>query len=169
MAMIQHIRKRIALAGLLAAVCASCEAAGDVSAATDAPPAADASVVDELPLRRGYYVADDTPCDEASNATLHLMRRDGDGYAGYTTPPYFCRFMRIERTGPSSYRVTEKCEHGYGDGGQGPAATVSSFEILSETRYRAKREDGWESSSSRCPRRQLPALWRDSDIGDFVD
>lgn len=168
MAMIQDYPARMPLACMLAGVCVSCDAAGDAAAAGDAPPAAEAQVVDELPLQRGYYVSDDTPCGKASNATLHLMRRDGDGYSGDTTPPYFCRFMRIEQTGPSSYRVTESCESAHGDDEEA-ATSVSSYEILSETSYRAKREDGWESSSRRCPRRELPALWRDSDIGDFVD
>lgn len=153
--------------GLLCLLAAAC-APGDAPATADALPVEEVREVDALPLQRGYYVAGDTPCGEASNATLHLMRRDGDGYSGYTTPPYFCRFVGIEQTGPSSYRVTEACEGSHGDGEE-PEASVSSYEILGETSYRAKNEDGWESSSRRCPRRELPALWRDSDIGDFVD
>lgn len=153
--------------GLLCILVAAC-APGDAPAATDAPPAAEAREVDALPLQRGYYVASDTPCEKASNATLHLMRRDGDGYSGYTTPPYFCEFLRIEQTGASSYRVTQACGSSHGDD-EAPETSVSSYEILSETSYRAKQEDGWESNSRRCPRQQLPALWRDSNIGDFVD
>lgn len=153
------------LPGLLCLLAAACTP-GDAPAAADAPPAPEAQAVDVLPLQSGYYVGSDTACENASNATLHLM--DSDGYSGYTTPPYFCRFMWIEQTGASSYRVTEACEDSYG-GREGPAVSVSSYEILSETSYRAKRENGWESSARRCSRQQLPALWRDSDIGDFVD
>ena len=43
-----------------------------------APPrtafASGASAEDFLPLQRGYYVNSDTPCEQASNATLNLFR-----------------------------------------------------------------------------------------------
>lgn len=158
----------LVLSGLLGCQPGSAGAAAEVAASAGEAPAAEARVVDRLPLQPGYYVSTDTPCAKASNASLHVMREDGSGYGGYTTPPYFCRFVRIEQTGPSSYRVTETCESAYGDDEEAPVS-VSSYEISSQTSYRAKNGDGWESSSRRCPRRELPALWRESDIGDFVD
>jgi hypothetical protein len=36
--------------------------------------ASGASAEDFLPLQRGYYVSSDTPCEQASNATLNLFR-----------------------------------------------------------------------------------------------
>lgn len=179
MAAIVNQTARMALACFLMAGCAAPDAAGDAPGAASAvaapitagvsPAPATVRVVDVLPLRRGYYVSTDTPCEQASNATLHMMRRDGSGYGGFTTPPYFCAFERIEQTGPSSYRVTESC--GSTHGGDGSAHTiVAAYEILSDTSYRKTNlDDDWKSSSRRCPRGQLPAIWRDSDIGDFVD
>ncbi len=161
---------RAALAGLLAAVCAACAAADDAPVAAAAASASIAAQpVARLPLRPGYYVASDTPCAQASNATLHLLRREGDGYGGFTTPPYACAFERIEQSGPTSYRVTETCGDAYGADGDDADTQVVVYEILSDAHYRGKHEDGWENEARRCPRGQLPALWRDEAIGDFVD
>lgn len=159
---------RMAMACILLAGTGACDANGEASAAAQSAQAEEARLVETLPLQPGYYVATDTPCEQASNATLHLMHRDGGGYGGFTTPPFFCEFVRIERIGASSYRVVETCGNAHGEG-EGSGETVSRYEIVSETHYRATREDGWESSARRCPRRQLPGLWRDSGLGDFVD
>lgn len=168
MTRLKPVALRVALACVLPAAAGACDAQGDAAVPADASHTAEARVVDALPLRRGYYVSTDTPCREASNATLHLLHEDGEGYGGFTTPPYYCAFGRIERTGPSSYRVEETCGDAHGDDGE-PVATVSTYEIVSETRYRATREDGWQSSARRCPRRQLPSPWRDAGIGGYVD
>lgn len=152
---------------LLTMSCAACSAEGEAPAV--ATPASVASeVVDRLPLQPGYYVSTDTACAEASNATLHLMSEEGDGYGGFTTPPYFCEFKRIEKTAPSRFRVTEACGGTWGEE-EAPQPTLSEYEILSDTSYRARNQDGWESSARRCPRQQLPVLWRGEDIGSFVD
>lgn len=159
---------RCLLAALLLAGAGACDANLEASAPVDAPEAVDARIVDALPLRSGYYVSSDTPCAEASNATLHVMHEDGQGYGGFTTPPYTCVFLRIEQVGPSRYRVQEACGDAHGDD-DAPAVAVSLYEVMDETRYRATREDGWTSESRRCPRSGLPALWRDADVGGYVD
>lgn len=160
---------RIGLACLLVGACGACDAVMDEPGAAQASPVAgEAQLVARLPLRPGYYVAADVPCGEASNATLHLRRRDGDSYGGFTTPPYSCMFTTIEQTGPSSYRAAEEC--GSDHGGQGePETSVVAYEILSDTSYSAVNDDGWEGSARRCPRQQLPGYWRDLGLGDYVD
>lgn len=168
MTLIKPAALRVAMACTLLSGAGACDAQGDASVSADASHPDGTRVVEALPLRRGYYVSTDTPCGEASNATLHLLHEDGEGYGGFTTPPYYCAFGRIERTGPSSYRVEETCGDAHGDDGE-PVATVSTYEILSETSYRATREDGWRSDARRCPRQQLPALWRDAGPGGYVD
>lgn len=125
-----------------------------VSAAGDAPTVA------QLPLQRGYYVASDTPCREASNATLLLLRRDGVGGARD-----FCEFVRIERVGASSYRVVEKCMDFQGSDA---AIGVSFYQIQSETRFTVTNEQGWRSSARYCEQSSLPSLWRDNDISDLI-
>lgn len=84
------------LLGVLTAACAppsSPQALPDAAArAAREPP-----TLTVLPLKRGYYVASDTLCAQASNASLLLLGRDGVGGARY-----FCEFRRIELAGPLS-------------------------------------------------------------------
>jgi hypothetical protein len=114
-----------------------------------------------LPLDRGYYVAEGTPCGRASNATLQLLRRDGIGGARD-----FCRFLRIEPAGPNRYRVTQSC--GEMQGG-GPAETMTvTYETPSRTAYRMTSTDGWSAAARLCTQSSLPAPWRNNDIRDLV-
>jgi len=161
MAMIQDNPARMALACILAAVCASCDAAGDAPAATDAPPAAEAQVVDELPLRRGYYVRTDDECGTASNATLALVRRDG--ITG-------CSFSRIERIGESRYRVGVSCAVRAAPPGQEHERDeyTNEYEILAEDRYRVTYDYGETVEFRFCPQQSLPDSWRDNDISDVT-
>lgn len=76
-------------------------AAAEAAAASTALPTAATSTVKWLPLRRGFYVTADTPCNQASNATLQLVTREGINAARTV-----CRFRTIEKTGATSYRVT---------------------------------------------------------------
>jgi hypothetical protein len=78
-------------AGLTASACGSDVSGGSSTAA-------------QLPLKRGFYVAIDTACEAASNATLLLVRRGGFNGARDS-----CEFVAIEQTGPQQYRVTERC------------------------------------------------------------
>jgi len=85
-------------------------------------PAGQADRRRQLPLQRGYYVASDTPCAQASNATLQLLRRNGIGAART-----LCEFKAIKQTGPTSYRVRESCSE---LGSTTAAATESvSYEV----------------------------------------
>lgn len=154
-----NIPARMALACILAAGCVSCSAAGDASVAAGAAaePAA-AEVVNELPLRRGYYVRSDDTCALPSNATLALVRRDG--ISG-------CNFTAIERIGESRYRVQETCtDH------QGPAPTeyelTQEYEILGEDRYRLTFEYGETVEFGFCPQDSLPEPWKSNEISDLI-
>jgi hypothetical protein len=153
------------------------EAAGDASAvatATSTAPASPAAeaqaskaeVVKTLPLRRGFYVSSDTSCAQASNATLMLVKRDGINSS--RTP---CDFKKIEKTGPTSYRVTESCnDNGSAWGHQDTITTeVSTFEIRSDTAFTAKSDSGWEKSARYCAQSSLPEPWRDNDIADIIN
>lgn len=114
-----------------------------------------------LPLDRGYYVAEGTPCGRASNATLQLLRRDGIGGARD-----FCRFQRIEPDGPNRYRVTQSCGDLQGDG---PAEAMTvTYETPSRTSYRMTSTDRWSARARLCAQPSLPAPWRNNDIRDLV-
>lgn len=120
--------------------------------------------VASLPLRRGFYVTEGATCEEASNATLMLVRK-----GGINTSRVPCDFKSIVKAGPSDYRVTESCSEG------GPAwgseeqvsSRVSTYEVLSETSFRMKSGD-WEYIASYCPQPSLPEPWRENDISDIV-
>src|SRR5690606_26650181 len=62
-----------------AAAAAMSEENADAAAEAASAPAPDAAteakvaLIAALPLKRGYYVATDTPCSQASNATVMLL------------------------------------------------------------------------------------------------
>lgn len=117
--------------------------------------------VDELPLKRGFYVASDTPCEQASNATLMLLRRDGIGGARDS-----CDFTQIERVGDTTYHVTERCGD-LMDPGAGETWVVT-WEIPDDTSFSTVREDGWSTGARHCEQSRLPDPWRDNDISDVT-
>lgn len=120
----------------------------------------DVRAVAELPLKRGYYVASDTPCSEASNATLMLMQRDGIGGARD-----FCGFLRIEQIDTSAYRVVEECVDFQGS----DAATgIAVYQINSANNFTVTNEQGWRSSARYCEQSSLPSPWHDEDISDLL-
>ena len=159
-----HIHKTLTIVAL-GALLGACSQGGDSStdAAADAAPATAQSGerVSELPLKRGFYVASDTPCDHASNATLMLLRRDGIGGARDS-----CDFTQIERVGETTYRVTERCGDlmNPGDG----EIYVVTWEIPDDSSFTTVREDGWSNGARHCEQSRLPDPWRDNDISDVT-
>lgn len=122
----------------------------------------DAAAGTELPLQRGYYVAGDTPCGEASNATLVLLRRDG-----ISSARDFCAFDAIERTGVATFRVVESCVDLQGDGA--PVTGVRIYEIPDDSSFTSTGDTGWVHSARRCPQSSLPAEWRADDIRELIE
>jgi hypothetical protein len=144
------------------------QAAGDTGQDAESLPSAAEPVatavatVTALPLKRGFYVAAGTACGQASNATLSLLRSTGLGGSRD-----FCEFVKIEKTGESSYRVTEKC----GDLQAGPDSEftqVATWETQGDTGFRRTSDSGWESSARYCAQSSLPDPWRENDISDLV-
>ena len=126
-----------------------------VAAATATPastPENATATVKALPLRRGFYVASDTPCNQASNATLLLVTREGINGSRDV-----CTFRKIEKTGATSYRVTESC-----------SGEPTTYEVPNETSFTVKYEGGSESSARYCAQSSLPDPWRDNDISDIT-
>lgn len=118
------------------------------------------TMVTELPLKRGFYVASDTPCEQASNATLLLLRRDGIGGARD-----FCEFRQIEAVDAAIYRVTEACADLQGGDA---VVSLSTYRVASPTDFTARSEQGWESSARYCEQSSLPEPWRDNDVDDLI-
>ena len=121
---------------------------GDDSAAEQAA----AATLKSLPLKRGFYVSSDTPCNQASNATLRLVTREGINWARD-----ICTFKKIEKTGATSYSVTESC-----------SGEPQPYEIPNDTSFTVKYDGGSESSARYCAQSSLPDPWRDNDISDIT-
>ena len=132
---------------LLAALAAGC--VGD-------PPSAASGASAALPLPLGFYVSTDTPCGEASNATLARLHADGLNGARD-----FCRFASLGRTGPSTFRAVESCTS---IGAAEAWSIVVDWEILGPTAFRRTSEEGWVSEFRFCDQPSLPEPWRDNDI-----
>lgn len=121
-----------------------------------------ADAIGTLPLKRGFYVATDTPCDQASNATLQLVT--SRGINGART---ICMFRTIDQTGPDTYRATEDCHDIQGD--KPTDVRVVTYTLKGDEQFSFRNEHGWESSVRYCPQSSLPDPWRDNDISDFIE
>ncbi|MCC6301746.1 MAG: hypothetical protein IT489_02980 [Gammaproteobacteria bacterium] len=114
-----------------------------------------------LPLQRGYYVASDTPCRKASNATLLLLRRHGIGGARD-----FCEFKNIQQIGPETYRVEEVCADFQGSD---PERRTLQYQIKSNTRFVISDQNGIVLDARYCAQTDLPPDWRNTDIRSEIE
>lgn len=111
---------------------------------------------DIVPLKRGFYVEKDTPCNEASNATFDL-------FLGHAIR-FNCAVIHLQRQG-NSYRITESfLERGQRD------TIASTYRIISNTEYTVTNApytngSGGETSHFRyCEQSTLPEPWRSNEI-----
>jgi hypothetical protein len=116
----------------------------------------------QLPLKRGFYVTRDTPCEAASNATLVLVREGGINGARES-----CDFVAIEQTGPQRYRVTRRCAD-LQAGADDTSEHVATLDVPDEVTFTSRSDSGEESQFRRCEQASLPDPWRDNDIGDLA-
>lgn len=120
-----------------------------------APPVVHAEVVSALPLERGFYVRSDATCRTASLDTLALLTRQGLQWSGSA-----CTFGRIEKLGPTTYRVEQTCD--------GPGKATATWQIRSPTAFSFKDANGWEHTASLCPQKSLPEPWRSNDVSGLI-
>lgn len=154
------MRKGLRLSGFLffAAGFVALTARGQYAATAEVETA----TLTALPLKRGYYVASDTPCDQASNATTTLLRRDG-----FSGSRDFCEFKKIEQTSANTYRVTEACGDVQDDAP--PETSVKSYTLKGDTAFSAGSGNGWVHSARYCAQSSMPPEWRENDINDVTD
>lgn len=130
------------------------------------PPAtpvnAGTETLSTLPLRHGFYVASDTACETASNATLLLYR--GDGFNGARDS---CEFQSIEQTGSNSYRVIEHC-HVLQEGPDSATTEVADWTLPDEASFTLANKAGWQRSFRHCEQSSLPDPWRHNDISALI-
>lgn len=143
---------------------AACQPAPGTSSGTagaEKPLQLNQSAATVLPLQRGYYVASDTPCAKASNATLLLLQRHGVGGARD-----FCEFKQIDQTGPEIYQVHEICADLQGSD---PQSRTVHYRIVANTRFVVGDHNGVVLDARHCPQADLPATWRNTDIRAEVE
>lgn len=124
-----------------------------------------AATVAALPLKRGFYVASDTPCGQASNATTLLVSREGINGSRDR-----CTFKKIENTGTTTFRVTSECSDGGAAWGREDTVETytQTYEIPTETSFKVTYEDGSEKSARYCAQSSMSPDFRDNDISDVT-
>ncbi|SHI13619.1 hypothetical protein SAMN05443248_8566 [Bradyrhizobium erythrophlei] len=119
--------------------------------------AATAAGVDSLPIERGYYVRSDSPCQQASNATI--MFYDGISFG---TAHVECRNHSIQKLADGSHQIAEQCRDTQVDGGPWTALTAS-YAVVSRTEYIGTTP--FEKASYRyCKQADLPGPWGTNDL-----
>ncbi|MCW2366493.1 hypothetical protein M2341_001940 [Sphingobium sp. B7D2B] len=117
-------------------------------------------LVGGLPLRLGYYVSNETACESASKATVTLIGRNG-----YSGARYSCTFGTIEKTGATTYRVTETCREGDAIANRQEVRTSTrTYDVTDAENYAAQSDSGWANKARYCPQSSLPAPWKDEDM-----
>ena len=126
--------------------------------ATDVP--SDSTVLEDLPLERGYFVLQGSPCASANNfsVTLHT------GY-GINASKSHCSFTRIEKTGEHTYRVSQECSVIRG----GSFSDDAEFTIDESTAYVSRDlSDGSEWAARHCAQSEMSEPFRTNDLSRFL-
>jgi hypothetical protein len=113
--------------------------------------------VDSIPLRRGYYVASDTACSDASRATTMLFKGDGFGMN--------CETLSLERLAPTRYRLTDRCSDHQGGA---DLESTSIYEVSSDMAFTLHGEDGSRYAARFCRQEQMPEPFSTNDISDVL-
>ena len=130
-------------------------AAVAVAVALSATPALAA---DLLPLQRGFYVATDTACGEASDATIILYNGTSFGAAHAQ-----CRKWSSHKQPDGTYQVTRSCRTIDGNRSR-REKTTSSYELFSHTEFAETNQFG-KFTFRHCRQSQLPSDWRVVNLG----
>ena len=149
----------LALAVVLMAGCR-----GQLPAPTDngeqPEPTPGVSVLESLPLQRGYFVEQGTPCGSASNASVTLHTGHGINAAQAN-----CELTGIEKTGDNRYAARETCYFIRG----GEQSRQVNYTINDRTSYSENDPQSEREYSARhCPQVSLPEPWRSNDLSDLL-
>jgi hypothetical protein len=122
--------------------------------------AATAAGADSLPMERGYYVRNNTSCQQASNATITLY----DGIS-FGSAHLECRKPVIQKLADGSHQITEQCRETQGRGGPWTAFTAK-YAVLSRTEFIGTTP--YEKAAYRyCKQSDLPEPWRTNDLSSY--
>ncbi|PZQ97960.1 MAG: hypothetical protein DI533_12570 [Cereibacter sphaeroides] len=121
-----------------------------------------ADPVKELPLKRGFYVSSDTPCGQASNATLSAVTRKGISYAQAE-----CIISAIDRTAPTRFDVTDSCTEIATGNSLGENTTT--YDIPDDQTYVFIAEGAPSGGSRYCAQNELPEPWAHNDVSQLFE
>jgi hypothetical protein len=121
--------------------------------------AATMATADSVPIKRGYYVDKDTPCENASNATITLYNGISFGSAHVE-----CRKPVSKKLADGSYQIVEQCRDTEGRGGPW-ASLTSNYVVLSQTEFTLTNSLGKETYRFRyCAQSDLPWPWSTNNL-----
>lgn len=108
---------------------------------------------DIVPLRRGYYVRADIPCERASHATLTLYTGKAFGAQ--------CKTADVQASG-HSFRISQQCrDRGY------VGRFTQLYRITSDHEY-VVGLDGEDIAYRLCPQTELPPQWSSTDLSGLL-
>lgn len=115
--------------------------------------AAPAGAEDIAPLRRGYYVRADVPCERASNATLTLFTGKAFGA--------LCKADEVQASA-HTVRISQTCrDRGY------VVRSSQRYRIVSDHEY-VVGLDGEDIPHRLCPQSELPPPWSTNDLSGML-
>lgn len=109
---------------------------------------------DIVPLRRGYYVNRDVPCDRASNATLTLFTGKSFGAT--------CVVDSMDKVG-DTYRIAQTCNLR-----EGAVTHSADYTIINSTEYVETSEFGVFYYRD-CEQESLPSPWSKTNLGHILE
>lgn len=121
------------------------------------------TAVEALPLKRGYYVRAETPCNRASRADVFsLVTRTGMNLN--------CTFKKIEKTGATTYRVTQECSSSGAAWGRPDEieTTTDTYVIPNDTSYSVTYDGGYQASARYCAQSSMSREYRSNDISGLI-
>jgi hypothetical protein len=111
-----------------------------------------------LPLQRGFYVATDTSCREASDATITLYNGASFGQAHAQ-----CRRWSAEQQADGTFQVRKSCRDAQSARSRWQTRT-ETYQIVSRTEFVETNEFG-QFRSRYCKQADLPSDWRVVNLG----
>ena len=114
-----------------------------------------------LPLEQGYFVAADTPCADASNATLQLVTK-----SDFNWPQQACVIAGVRQTTATDHAVTLDCAAS----ADLPAERLTVLLTIPDAQHFGLSFAGEPPAFKVfCPQKDLPEPWRTNDLSGFLD
>jgi hypothetical protein len=115
----------------------------------------------DLPLEQGYFVSNDTPCAEASNATLQLVTRHEFNWSQQG-----CAIAEVTPRDSTTFAVALDCE----ETTDFPAERLNVTLTVPDPQHFGVSYSGEPPSQMHyCAQFELPEPWSTNDLSGFID